>query len=74
MAITNSITTTSDVNTSQPGDYNVTYTVQDTAGNEMNATRVVRVRDTKTPTITIKGSNPVTIEAGTPTQTQEQQQ
>ena len=30
----------------------------------MNATRVVRVRDTKTPTITIKGSNPVTIEAG----------
>ena len=30
----------------------------------VNATRVVRVRDTKAPTLTIKGSNPTTIEAG----------
>ena len=37
----------------------------------MNATRVVRVVDTTPPTLTIKGSNPATVEAGTPTQTQE---
>ena len=52
------------MNTSRPGDYNVTYSVKDSAGNEVNATRVVRVKRHKTPTITIKGINPATIEVG----------
>jgi len=61
--LTNSIATTNSVNTNRVGDYNVTYSVKDSAGNEMNAARVVRVVDTP-PTITIKGANPATIEVG----------
>ena len=55
------------VNTrSRPGDYNRTY--RRSAGNEVNATRVVRVRDTKTPTIQSKEAIQQLIEAGTLTQ------
>jgi len=62
--ITSSITTTNSVNTSRPGDYTVTYSVQDSAGNEVNATRVVRVVDTTPPTLTLVGNTLVIVEAG----------
>jgi len=62
--LTSSIVTISDVNTSRPGDYNVTYSVRDNVGNETNATRVVRVVSAASPVITIKGTNPITVEAG----------
>ena len=56
--LTTYITTTGDVNTSQLGEYNITYSVQDGAGNEANATRVVRVVvDATPPTITINYNN-----------------
>jgi len=64
--ITASIVTVNSVNTAALGMYTVTYTVNDSTGN--NATPVVRnvsVVDTTQPIITPAGSNPATAELGT---------
>jgi hypothetical protein len=53
------------VNTAVPGSYTVTYDVSDTAGNPATqVTRSVTVADTTAPTITMTGTSPVTVEAG----------
>ena len=45
-----------------PTRYSVTYTVQDAAGNSAApVVRVVIVRDTQIPVITISGSNPIYV-------------
>jgi len=62
--ITASMVTTgvSSVNTSTAGDYTITYTVKDDAGNEATATRTVKVRYIKPATYTVVE----TYEAGDP--------
>jgi hypothetical protein len=66
--LTSSISTTSNVNTSTIGTYQVQYNVSDSAGNNVTATRTVNVvagsGDTTPPVITINGSNPVSITQG----------
>lgn len=49
------------------GTYTVTYTAKDSSGNTATATRTVNVTDTKAPTITLKGSNPMTVDLATGT-------
>ena len=49
---------------SAKGTYTVTYSATDSAGNVATATRTVRVVDTTAPVITLKGSNPMTVECG----------
>ncbi len=63
--LTSSISTTNPVNTAVLGTYTVTYTVSDSSGNSDTATRTVTVVDTIDPVITVLGSNPTTVEAGT---------
>ncbi len=41
------------LDTNTPGEYTITYTVADTAGNEATATRTVTVQDTTAPSITV---------------------
>ena len=48
------------------GPYVLTYTVTDSSGIEVNATRTVNVVDTTAPVITLNGSATVTHEASTP--------
>ncbi len=59
--ITDTITTTSTVNTSSIGTYTITYTVSDSMGNISTAVRTVNVVDTTPPVITLNGSNPMSI-------------
>jgi len=54
----------SEVNTSQIGDYNVTYSVTDTAGNTAVKTRTVKVIDATKPVITLEGNETVEVEKG----------
>ncbi|MDO8751927.1 MAG: DUF5011 domain-containing protein, partial [Candidatus Wolfebacteria bacterium] len=64
-AITNAIVATSTVNTSVVGDYTVTYGVSDSSGNPaVEITRIVQVRDTIAPVITLVGNSSVTAERG----------
>ena len=59
------VITTSTVDTSVVGSYNVTYTATDSSGNEATAVvRTVNVVDTTAPVITITGDATVTIELG----------
>ena len=44
----------------------VTWTATDTSGNTGTATQNVTVQDTTAPTLTVLGSNPITVEGGTP--------
>ena len=63
----NNVTVTvvsNNVNTSIPGTYGVTYSATDTQGNTSVATRTVIVENNINPTITINGSNPLTINFG----------
>ncbi|RUM65700.1 MAG: hypothetical protein DSZ06_04635, partial [Sulfurospirillum sp.] len=65
--ITNKITTSGTVDTNKAGTYTITYSVTDSAGNSASITRTVKVEkkpDTTKPTITLKGSNPITITEG----------
>lgn len=48
------------IDTNVVGDYNVTYTVQDSSGNSSQATRTVQVRDITAPEITVSNGD-VTI-------------
>jgi len=57
------------INTAVPGDYTVTYNVQDTAGNPaVQVTRTVRVlnncSDATPPVITLNGSDPALVNCG----------
>ena len=58
------ITTTGTVDADTVGSYTITYTATDDSGNTSTATRVVNVVDTTSPTITVTGDNPMTIEVG----------
>ena len=58
------ITTTGTVDSDTVGSYTITYTATDSSGNTSTATRVVNVVDTTSPTITVTGDNPMTIEVG----------
>lgn len=59
------------VNTRKEGDYVLTYTVADAAGNQAQRTRTVRVgaggpvqTDTQAPVITLNGDDPMTLSVG----------
>jgi len=58
------VTSIGTVDTSTIGDYNITYTAIDNAGNEANAIRVVQVIDNIPPVITISGDNPLEVTQG----------
>ena len=61
-SLTASIVTNNGVNINKPGTYTVTYNVTDASGNIANTViRVVIVRDTQKPVITISGSNPLFV-------------
>ncbi|OUM88457.1 DUF5011 domain-containing protein [Caldibacillus debilis] len=67
--LTEQIVVTGSVDTSKPGEYILTYTVSDSAGNEATETRTVIVReaqepDTTPPVITLKGDNPLYLNVG----------
>ena len=65
--LTDSITVTGLVNSSNPGDYLLTYSISDQAGN--SATQIFRqvsVRSLASPVITLLGPASVTLEQGTP--------
>ena len=63
--LTSDIVASSTVNTAVIGDYSVTYTVVDTSGNGATSTRIVNVRDTIAPVLTLLGDNPMTVNVGT---------
>jgi len=52
------------VDTSTIGNYTVMYTAQDSAGNEANLTRTVRVTDVTPPSIILNGDENITIVEG----------
>lgn len=58
------VTGTVDVSTT--GSYQLTYTVEDSAGNRTSVIRTVVIYDPEAPVITLKGDNPLTIEVSTP--------
>ena len=63
--LTESITTVSNVDTSTPGEYTVTYNVKDAAGNAAEqVTRTVIVQDTTAPVITLNGYDRIYIGVG----------
>ena len=51
--------------TTTPGDYVVTYAVTDAGGNTANASRIVRVRDTVRPTISLVGPSVTSVVVNT---------
>lgn len=55
------------VDTSTPGDYDVTYSVTDAAGNSASETRTVTVADTTAPEIALNGDSEMTLECGVDT-------
>ena len=59
------VTSIGSVNTNIVGDYNITYSAIDIAGNvAAEIIRTVNVEDTTAPVITLIGANPQTIEVG----------
>lgn len=52
------------VDVSTPGDYVVTYTVTDGAGNSADASRTVHIVDSIRPTIVLNGGGAVTVQLG----------
>ena len=62
--VTADITVTNTVDPNIIGSYTVTYTVSDASGNQATAVRTVIVEDSTPPSITLVGSNPVSVEAG----------
>ena len=62
--VTTDITVTNTVDPNIIGSYTVTYTVSDASGNQATAVRTVIVEDSTPPSITLVGSNPVSVEAG----------
>ncbi|WP_299895889.1 DUF5011 domain-containing protein [uncultured Aquimarina sp.] len=62
--ISSQIQVTGMVNTNVTGAYELTYTVSDTAGNQVSATRTVNVISDNPPVITLVGSNPLEVSFG----------
>ena len=65
--ITTSITLTGSVDTETSGEYLITYTVSDAAGNENTVTRTITVQaiiDTTSPDINLLGSDLITLTIG----------
>jgi PKD repeat protein len=60
--LTSSINISSNVDTALLGSYIVTYSVTDATGNVANLDRVVIVRDTQKPVLTLLGNDPDTID------------
>lgn len=58
------VQTSGSVNGNAVGDYTITYSANDGHGNSASATRLVRVRDTQPPVITLNGSASMTLELG----------
>ncbi|HQL94640.1 MAG TPA: DUF5011 domain-containing protein [Candidatus Hydrogenedentes bacterium] len=58
------VVVTGTVNTAVPGDYPLTYTADDGAGNSSEAVRVVRVTPGTPPVLVLLGDNPMTVECG----------
>jgi hypothetical protein len=56
------VTTTGTVNVNTPGNYVLTYTATDPAGNAGTATRTVTVVDTTAPAVTLLGDATMTVE------------
>jgi uncharacterized repeat protein (TIGR01451 family) len=55
------VTTSGSVNVNAVGDYTLTYSATDPSGNTGTATRVVHVRDTTAPTVTLNGASVVEV-------------
>jgi hypothetical protein len=64
--LTSSVQVSGTVDLQSVGPYVLTYSVTDSSGIEVNATRTVNVVDTTVPVITLNGSATVTHEASTP--------
>src|SRR5699024_907292 len=62
--VTDFIQISGEVNTNEPGEYEVVYTVSDAAGNKTTETRIVNVVDKTAPVITLNGDNPMELEVG----------
>ncbi|MDC0267704.1 leucine-rich repeat protein [bacterium] len=60
------LVTEGSINNAVPGDYTLTYTATDKAGNVANITRTVRVVDSTPPSLTPKGSAMLNHEVGKP--------
>ena len=61
------VSAASTVNTSQVGNYAVTYTAADQAGDQATpVVRTVNVTDTTPPVVSVIGANPVTVECAKP--------
>lgn len=67
-----SVNTSNPVNTSNVGQYTITYTATDSSGNQGSATRTVHVQDNTSPVVTINRTdlNPYYIEVATGTYTE----
>ena len=59
------VTASGAVNTNTPGDYEIVYAATDAAGNDTERRVRVHVVDTTAPTITLNGSDPMTVECHT---------
>ncbi|AXT54876.1 DUF5011 domain-containing protein [Aquimarina sp. AD1] len=62
--ISSGITLTGSVNVNVVGEYVLTYTVSDIAGNEVSETRTVNVISDNPPVITLVGDNPLELSFG----------
>lgn len=54
------------VDPSTPGEYTLTYTLSDAAGNQAQTSRLVLVADSTPPELTLHGANPLVLECNTP--------
>ncbi len=63
--ISDRIQTSGSVNTSKPGSYEITYSVEDNSGNRATAVRRVSVIDTVPPKIELKGDEHMVLDGGT---------
>ncbi len=59
--ITSEVVVTGEVDLESIGDYTVTYTVSDKAGNTTSISRIVQVRDTTEPTVALIGPVPLIV-------------
>ncbi|MFP4502755.1 MAG: DUF5011 domain-containing protein, partial [Candidatus Hydrogenedentota bacterium] len=62
--LTSEITVQESVDMAAPGDYTITYNVADDAGNTATDTRLVQVRDTGVPVLSLAGAATVVVECG----------
>ncbi len=62
--VTSRIQVSGSVNTQVPGIYKIIYRVADAAGNESEACRIVKVRDTEAPVITLTGDKKIYLKRG----------